>query len=182
MTTTLFELACTTVRRNWHLYEDSTRFFVFDLIWQDRVAKLGHVDADILQNVRDFCADSTRDEYNVHSLSRYQRALLHKACEDLGLNHKSCGSTKARVLMIAKLSDWAWEFTNRPPQLGRPPRDLEKEKRAVDYEDVVFQVYCKYRGYGYNSPGQMLANEPEFRQLIENGKREFDCVAKTHYY
>ena len=173
---TLFELACATVRRNWHLYEDSTREFIFDLIWKDRVANLGHVDADVLQHVRNFCADSTRDEYNAYSLSRYQRALLHKVCENLGLNHVSTGSTKTRVLTIVKLPRWSWEFTNRPPQLKwtPPPRDLEKEKREADYEFASFQVYCKYRACGYNSPEHMLANDPDARELIERGKKEFD--------
>jgi len=169
---TLFELACATVRRNWHLYEDSTRDFIFDIVWQDRVAKLGHADADVLQHVRDFCADSARDEYKAYSLSRYQRALLHKVCENLGLNHVSTGSTKSRVLTIVKLPRWSWEFTDRPlqPKWTRPPRDLEKEARDADYRDAEFQVYCKYRAFGYDSPEDMLENEHGFRELIENGR------------
>lgn len=146
---------------------------MFDLVWRDRVQKLGK--SHVLHLLRDFCADTSRKKWVLQNLSNKERASYHETCEKLGLNHKSNGPKKKRVLIIVKLPEWRWEYTTRPAQkkpryYHPPPRDIEKERAMEDYEDAIFQVYCKYRAHGYHSPDDMLHHEHEMRSLIEQGR------------
>lgn len=169
---TLFERSCDCIRQNWHLYDQSTQKMMFDLIWRDRVYKLGK--SPVLHLLRDFCADMSREKWILKNLSNKERASYHETCEQLGLNHTSNGPKNRRVLTILKLPEWRWEYTDRPvqkkPRYYHPPRDMERERAREDYEDACFQVYCKYRAYGYNSPDDMLHHEHEMRELIEQAQ------------
>ena len=175
----LLGISSNAVRSQWHTYDDATKAFVFDIVWRHRAGTLEAFfprSAAVLREIREFCADPTLVHMVRDKHSNKQRALWHQICEELGLNHTSTGPRKKRVLTITKLPQWRWEFTDRPKQTRpplrvRPPRDLQKEREEEDIADACFQVFCKFRAHGYDSPQHMLHHEPEFREMVKKARR-----------
>ena len=174
----LLNVSTKAVRDQWHMYDDATRSFVFDIVWDNRANALKTAFPEcerILHELRDFCGDPARAQMVKGSLTSKQRAQWHQICEELGLNHTSTGPQKKRALTIIKLPKWRWEFTDRPPQKKpqrkRPPRDLQKEREQEDVAEACFQVYYKFSAHGYDSPEDMLEHEPEYRELVKKARR-----------
>ena len=157
----LRELAAREVRRQWADYDPQTRDFVFDIVWE---TVAGTLPKDVTR-LKDFC-DSDDTELLLRDLKNGHRARYHRAAETLGINHESTGPYFDRVLVLQKVKDWRWEFTERVSQ-ARPHRNrVRRRERGEDRKDAEFQVYCKYSAWGYDSPEDMLDGEPHFRELL----------------
>ena len=53
--------------------------------------------------------------------------------------------------------------------MRREKREEERQKefeKELDMRDPLFQIYCKYRSYGYLSPEDMI-RDPSCRELVK---------------
>jgi hypothetical protein len=72
---------------------------------------------------------------------------------------------------LTPAEDAVFQYGRKLMRAWYPEVDREEMRDREDYEDVKFQVYCKYNAHGYGSPEEMLENEPDMRRLLQQGRQ-----------
>ena len=179
----LLSKCATALRKNWSSEVQTALGDHCRVVWTTWVVANGGavrlIKSDHLDQVgRLLCGECDGNHIIVSSASSYQRKLLHNLCAQLRLIHTSSGDPAERVMSISLPDDWKWEFgALSPGDQERESAELQAlqareekvlmEKERIDLMDLEFQFYCKYRAYGYNSPGEMIEGEPTMFAELE---------------
>ena len=73
--------------------------------------------------------------------------------------------TAAAEEALSSAENAVFQYGRRLLASFRPVVDRSARRDLEEYEDVKFQVYCKYSANGYGSPEEMLDNEPDMREV-----------------
>jgi len=113
---------------------------------------------DALDKVfKDFIS-SSESSVSLPDLNPWDRKWIHIRSEQANIRSVSVESAgKIKTMTLTKPSDWKLPET---PEKTR--REVEADFRVVeaDKEDALFQIYCKYRAWGYDCPDEMIDGEP----------------------
>jgi len=113
---------------------------------------------DVLDRVfKDFIS-SSESSVSLPDLNPWDRKWIHIRSEQANIRSVSVESAgKIKTMTLTKPSDWKLPET---PEKTR--REVKADLRVVeeDKEDALFQIYCKYRAWGYDCPDEMIDGEP----------------------
>ena len=129
---TLQELSTETIRKNWITYKDiiSKDNLMYELLWNDLYKKFEFEKNNEMKYViifRDFIEGKEILDINniikendktliMKGLDGYDRKIIHKLCDKIGLHHNSITMKKRkRHLYIYLPENWCFEFTERNP-------------------------------------------------------------------
>lgn len=76
------------------------------------------------------------------------------------------------TIILTKPVNYQFEYTVEKRQNQIKKREKKEEERQKEFEkeldmrDALFQIYCKYRSYGYLSPEDMI-RDPSCRELVK---------------
>lgn len=114
---------------------------------------------DVLDRVfKDFISSSERS-VSLPDLNPWDRKWIHIRSEQANVRSVSVESVeKIKTMTLTKPG--GWKLPNTPEKTHR---EDEADLRAADAdkEDARFQIYCKYRAWGYDCPDEMIDCEPE---------------------
>jgi len=115
---------------------------------------------DVLDRLfKDFIS-SSESSVTLPDLNPWDRKWIHIRSEQANIRSVSIESGgNIKTMTLTKPSGWSLPKTPEKTQ-----REIHADLRAVeaDKHDAKFQIYCKYRAWGYECPEDMIACE---RQL-----------------
>lgn len=125
---------------------------------------------DALDRVfKDFIS-SSESSVSLPGLNPWDRKWIHIRSEQANIQSVSVESVETiktmtptkpvetiKTMTLTKPD--GWKLPNTPEKTRR---EVEADRRAADEdkEDALFQIYCKYRAWGYDSPDEMIDREP----------------------
>lgn len=118
---------------------------------------------DVLDRVfKDFIS-SSESSVSLPDLHPWDRKWIHIRAEQANIRSVSVESVgKIKTMTLTKPSGW-----KLPKTPEKTHREVQVDLRAfdADKEDAWFQIYCKYRAWGYNCPDEMIDCEPELAMV-----------------
>lgn len=168
----LQSLCCRVVRENYHILKGQVPSHLEQVLVLSFFEK--HPVPAQLKQFKGLFADLLLDKKDKVEISgdNTLRAQVHQYADLMHLKHESFGeSGYDRCVQLSKPDMWRWEFsqfvqpkpayaTSGPRRNERRRHDRERERR----DDAQFQIYCKFRAWGYDSPEDMMENEPELAE------------------
>lgn len=102
---------------------------------------------------------SSKTSVSLSDLNAFERMWMHVRSGQANIRSASAGGDRDnRVITMTKPTNW---------KLPEIPKDSKKESSGsydADKEDAIFQIYCKYRAWGYDCPEEMIIGEPELAE------------------